>query len=284
MPKANLGDLELYYEIHGKGPTLLLVAGLGGTGAYWKPQLAAFSKHFQVMIHDHRGTGQSTRSDIQYSVEQMTDDLLRLMDHLRIERAHIVGHSTGGAIGQIMALDHPDRVSSLVLYATWTKCDPFMRRIFETRKTLLLEASIEAYIKATAFFLFPDWWINENSAQLDASDAASVGGFPSARIAASRCDAVMTFDRKADLGKIVAPTLVFCAEDDFLTPAYFSRELAQLVPNAEFVTLARGGHACSQTVPESFNDAVLPFLMRRKSSQASDGLLKPAFAASSRSG
>jgi aminoacrylate hydrolase len=182
------------------------------------------------------------------------------MDALGIEKAHLVGHSTGGAIGQTMAIEHPDRIDRLVLYATWAKCDPFFRRIFETRKTLLLDSGIEAYIKATPIFLFPDWWINQNAEALAKADQDLVPGFPSAQIAASRCDAVMNFDRVSQLGQIRARPLVLCAADDFLTPAYFSRELAERIPGAKLKILPRGGHCVSQTQPESFNEAVVSFL------------------------
>ena len=94
MPKAHLGDFEIYYEIHGSGTPVLLVPGLGGAGSYWLPNLADFAEHFKVIVHDHRGTGQSTHAKIRYSVEQMTDDMIRLMDALGIEKAHLVGHST----------------------------------------------------------------------------------------------------------------------------------------------------------------------------------------------
>jgi aminoacrylate hydrolase len=264
MPKAKLRDCEIYYEEHGRGTPLLLVAGLGGTGNYWEPQLPEFSKHFKVIVHDHRGTGQSTRSDIAYSVEQMTADLLGLMDHLRIQRAHLLGHSTGGAIGQRLAIFHSQRLLSLVIYASWTKCDPFMRRIMETRKTLLQAAGAIAYIRATPIFLFPDWWINENAAALQSAEDRLLPDFPPVSIAASRCDAVINFDCESRLHEIRTPTLVFCAEDDFLTPSYFSRSLEQAIPSAELRTIERGGHACSQTVPNKFNDAVLPFLLRNE--------------------
>lgn len=262
MPNARLRDCNIYYEVYGEGSPLLLVPGLGGTGNYWDPQIPTFSKHFKVIVHDHRGTGQSTRSDIAYSVEQMTADLLGLMDWLSIERAHLLGHSTGGAIGQHLAISQPNRLLSLVIYASWTKCDAFMRRIFETRKTLLETAGAVAYIKATPIFLFPDWWINKNAAALQAADDRLLLDFPHVSIAASRCDAVMNFDCVAQLGRIRTPTLVFCAEDDFLTPSYFSRQLAQLIPGAELQIIASGGHACSQTMPKEFSDAVLPFLLR----------------------
>jgi aminoacrylate hydrolase len=264
MPVISIGDGEIYYESHGSGTPLLLVPGLGGTGNYWQPQIAEFSKQFRVIVHDHRGTGQSTRSKIAYSVDQMTRDLLQLMDVIGIDRAHLLGHSTGGAIGQTMAIEHPERLISLVLYASWTKSDAFMRRVFEIRKTLLSSAGAAAYLKATPLFLFPDWWINENSDALKAADTKLLEGFPPVEIAISRCDAVVNFDRVSQLGQIRTPTHIVCAKDDYLTPSYFSQELARLIPNATLHLLERGGHACSQAVPQEFNRLVLAVLPQQK--------------------
>src|SRR5687767_15956212 len=114
----------------------MLVPGLGGQGSFWMSQVPAFSREFRTVVHDHRGTGRSTHSCIEYSVEQMADDVLRLMDRLGIERAHLAGHSTGGAIGQVIALEHPERLASLVLSATWAGPDPYFRRLFEMRKDI----------------------------------------------------------------------------------------------------------------------------------------------------
>ena len=111
--------------------------GLSGVGSFWAPQVADFKRDFRVVIHDHRGTGQSTHSRITYSVEQMAADVLKLMDALGIDAAHFVGHSTGGAIGQILAIEHPRRLKSLVLSATWAGPDPYFRRVFESRKDVL---------------------------------------------------------------------------------------------------------------------------------------------------
>ncbi|HEY7247872.1 MAG TPA: pyrimidine utilization protein D [Xanthobacteraceae bacterium] len=262
MPKANLGDFELFYERHGAGTPVLLAPGLGGVGSYWNPNLEAFSERHQVITHDHRGTGQSSRSSIRYSVDQMSDDLLRLMDHLGIERAHLVGHSTGGAIGQTIAVTHPERLISLVIYASWTRADPFFRRVFEARRTLLTDAGGAAYVRSTAVFLYPDWWINENIALLEERENAGMPVFPGPEIVASRIDAIVNFDRTAELGSIRTPTLVICAKDDFLTPPYFSQELARLIPGAELLLLERGGHCASETDLRAFNQAVLSFIGR----------------------
>jgi aminoacrylate hydrolase len=246
MPFAPIKDGQLYFEEHGKGPPLLLVAGLGGVGSYWKPQLEEFSRHYRVIIHDHRGTGQST-------------DVLALMDHLKLERAHLVGHSTGGAIGQTLGITAPHRIDSMVLYASWTKTDAFMGRVMRARKALL-QNGVDDYIELSPALLYPDWWLNNNPDKLAALDAATRAGFPGASIAASRCQAVIDFDRTGELHRIDRPTRVLCARDDFLTPLYFSEELARKIPGATLTVLEKGGHAVSQVDPAAFNVAVLDFL------------------------
>lgn len=260
MPEVSANGARLHYEIHGTGDPVLLVAGLGGAGSYWNPQVPEFSRHYRVVLHDHRGTGRSERSMIAYSVEQMTTDLLGLMDALRIERAHLVGHSTGGAIGQIMAIEHPERLRSLVVANSWTKADAFFRRCFAVRKELLLKSGSAAYQHAAPLFLYPGWWITAHAERLEQEERASLSTFPPVEIAASRIDAILAFDLTTRLKEIRTPTLVICAKDDNLTPAYFSEELAQAIPGAHLALLERGGHACSQTMVEEFNKIVLSFL------------------------
>lgn len=269
MPKAHVEDVEIYYEVHGEGAPVLFVAGLGGTGSYWAPQIGPFSDRFKVIVHDHRGTGQSTHDErIEYSVEQMTRDVIGLMDALGIDKAHLVGHSTGGAIGQIMGVEHPDRLLSMVLYASWTTSDPFMRRVMESRKRLALSGGARAYAEATPVYLFPDWWVNENAAWVEELDRNTIAGFPPPGIVASRCDAVIAFDRTADLGKIRTPSLVLCARDDFLTPLRFSEDLAGLIPQAELKVMDRGGHACSISMADEFNEIVLSYLIAREQKES----------------
>ncbi len=260
MPKVKVGEGEIYYESHGSGSAVLLVPGLGGVGSYWAPNLAAFSRNHQTVIHDHRGTGQSTRSLIKYSVDQMTDDLLAVMDDLGIKKAHLVGHSTGGAIGQTLAATHPERLQSLIIYASWPKADPFFRRVFDARRTLLIAGGAADYVRSTPVFLYPDWWINENIGLLEEREKVVIPNFPPVEIVASRIDAIVDFDRTADLGKIKVPTMVIVARDDILTPPYFSRALTDMIAGAELVELDRGGHCASETNTEVFDKAVLGFI------------------------
>lgn len=259
MPFAPIQDGQLYYEEHGEGPAVLLVPGLGGTGSYWKAQLDALTPHYRVILHDHRGTGQSTRSEIDYSLDQMSADVLALMDHLKLDRAHLIGHSTGGAIGQTLGVIAPERLASMVLYASWTKTDAFMGRVMKARKALL-QNGVDDYISLSPALLYPDWWVNGNPDKLAALDQATKASFPGASIAASRCQAIIDFDRTSELHLINVPTCVMCARDDFLTPLYFSEELAKKIPGAKLVVFEKGGHAVSQVDPETFNAALLDYL------------------------
>src|SRR5579863_3862468 len=113
MPRISIGDCHVYYERQGAGFPVLFISGLGGQGSYWRDQVPAFAKVFDVVLHDHRGVGQSDHSRIPYTIERMALDVVELMNALGIERAHVVGHSTGGAIAQTLALEHPERLASM---------------------------------------------------------------------------------------------------------------------------------------------------------------------------
>jgi aminoacrylate hydrolase len=260
MPKVSIGDAEIYYERHGQGPTLMLVPGLGGTAAAWRLQVPVFAKHFDVVVHDHRGCGQSTLSKIKYSVDQMASDALKLMDALGIEKAHYLGHSTGGAMGQALAIDHPDRIDGLVLSATWAKSDAYFKRLFAARKRALKDSGPEAYLKASNLALLPPWFIAERNDEVDAMEAMALKSFGLPEIWESRIDAISVHDRLAGIPQIRHRTLVLVAEDDMVTPLYFAKQLAAAIPNATLKTLKTGGHMCMITVPEDYNRTVVDWL------------------------
>jgi len=264
MPKVSIGAVEIFYDEVGSGPPLMMVPGLGGIGSIWAPQVAAFKQDFRCITHDHRGCGQSTRWRGEYTVEQMADDALRLMDALKVECAHFIGHSTGGAIGQVIALEHPERLASLVLSATWAGPDPFFRRCFTIRRETLTKLGWTSYQRVSNAFLYAPWYLSEHDAELQRQEATIVANPPDLEIAVSRIDAIVRFDRRADVGKIKTPTLVIVAKDDMVTPIHLSREIASKVPGAKFVTLEHGGHFVDIADPAAYNAAVLDFLRAQR--------------------
>src|SRR5580693_3605433 len=260
MPRISINDGSLYYERHGAGFPVLMISGLGGLASFWHEQVAAFSRRYEVITHDSRGVGESDPIRGGYTVDRMAGDVIALMDALEIERAHVVGHSTGGAVAQILAIEHPKRLASVVLSASWTKPDAYFRRLFGLRKDILLRLGPSAYVQSNTLFLYPSWWVARNNERLRQLEAQNLAVFPPTEIAASRIDAILAFDRTEQLGRIKTPTLVVGAEDDLVTPAYFSEELARLIPGAEIKIFPRGGHAFTQVRAREFNQAVLPFL------------------------
>src|SRR6266478_1193773 len=260
MPRIVIGDGALYYERQGIGFPVMFVSGLAGFASFWHDQAVAFAKKFDVVTHDHRGIGQSDLTRSGFTVDRMAADVIGLMDALEIERAHIVGHSTGGAIAQILAVEQPKRIASVVLSAAWTKPDAYFRRLFGMRKDILLRLGPSAYVQSNTLFLYPSWWVARNNERLRQQEAQHLAVFPPTEIAASRIDAILAFDRTESLSRIKTPTLVVGAEDDIVTPAYFSEELARLIPGAEIKIFPRGGHASTQVRAREFTQAVLPFL------------------------
>jgi aminoacrylate hydrolase len=260
MPTVSIGDADIYYEETGVGPPLMLVPGLAGQGSFWMSQVPDFSRDFRTIVHDHRGAGRSTHSRITYSVEQMADDTLRLMDALGIVSAHLVGHSTGGAIGQVIATEHPERLQSLVLSATWAGPDPFFRRLFESRKQALLDSGVEAYLRASVLVQATPKWVSENDDFITDLHRVTAAGYPPVEVVASRIDAIVRHDRRRRLLQIRVPTLVIVARDDMITPPFYSEELAAAIPGARLVVLESGGHFVPAINSEPYNAAVGAFL------------------------
>lgn len=260
MPRISIGDCQLYYERHGGGFPVLLVTGLSGYGAFWREQIPTFSNEFEVVVHDHRGIGQSDHSRISYTVERLASDVIGLMDALQIRKAHMVGHSTGGAIAQVLAIEHPTRLASIVISASWTKADAYFRRLFGLRKEILSRLGPAAYLQASTLFLYPPAWVAQNNEKLRQLEAQNLATFSAPEIITSRIDAILAFDRTAELRGIRTPALIVGAQDDTITPPYFSEELARLIPDAEVKIFPQGGHCFSQIAPRMFNSAVLPFL------------------------
>ncbi|HEY3816837.1 MAG TPA: alpha/beta hydrolase [Polyangiaceae bacterium] len=188
MAMLETQGISLYYELHGmRGkPPVLLISGLGGAGASWGSHVERFAQDHFVVLPDQRGTGKTTRSKDGYTIPQIATDMASLVRHLDVGPAHIVGTSTGGAIAQNMALDHPEVVRSLVLASSFAKPDAWLLREFDLRRKLLAEADMHTVYTCYALFLFSPRYTRENPV---ASRRGSTGSRPSRRSGTSRSSA-----------------------------------------------------------------------------------------------
>jgi aminoacrylate hydrolase len=251
MPNA----AGLWYEWHGPedGPVLILSPGLGGSGSYWAPNLAAFSRDYRVLVYDHRGTGRSGPLGDTVSIPDMAADVRALIGELSIDRPCFLGHAIGGMIG----LELGDLLAKRIVVNGWPWLDPHTERCFETRLALLRSSGPEAYVRAQPIFLYPAGWSSMNSGMLDIEAEHQLERFPPVPTVEKRIAAARAFELRPGPA---CPTLLVAAKDDVLVPALCSELLAGELPGSTVVRLEWGGHACNVTDPDAFNRIVLKFL------------------------
>lgn len=151
MPAIDVQGLPMAYEITGRGEPVVLVAGTGYPGATWYPGLLEpLAAAHTVLTFDHRGTGATPSTPERYSTRGFAQDAVGLLDALGLPAAHVVGHSMGGRVAQWMALDHPERVRSLVLAATgpgeWRADKPVTRGVPLHTAVAMIDLGYERYM------------------------------------------------------------------------------------------------------------------------------------------
>jgi aminoacrylate hydrolase len=244
-----------------KVSTVILSAGLGGLGHFWRPQVDALSAHYRVIIYDQRGTGANAGElPDHYSIGHMTDDVISVLDDAGVASCHFAGHALGGLVGLELARRQPARLTSLILANAWARVDSHTRRCFEARTALLNYVGIEAYVRAQPIFLYPAPWLSEHEDSVRREEAIGIANFQGRDNLLKRLSALMAFDASPDLGKIHTPTLVAASRDDVLVPFTRSQQLADALPNATLWLTDEGGHAFTVTNPAPFNRTMLAFL------------------------
>ena len=256
---------ELYYEIHGDGPPLVLLMGIGYDSSLWTlQQVPALSTRFRVVLLDNRDAGCSARADRPYTVADMADDVAGLLDALAIHRTHLLGLSMGSMIGVEFALRHADRLDRLVLAGpnaaparsavdpisiwNWVRANDSSGEVFGSQQFTWLFSSA---------FLRNQQAVQETMAML-ASNPNPVEPDAYGR----QAQAYLQFDALDRLGGIEASTLVIVGEQDLLTPPGVAREVADGIPRARFEIITGDGssHVMPLERPEDFNRLVMKFL------------------------
>jgi aminoacrylate hydrolase len=260
MPKAAVNGIEIHYELQGKGDPVMLITGLGGSGWGWGPQIPRFAKEFLTIVPDHRGAGQSSHPEDGYTIEQHASDMAETLRGLGCGPTHVIGSSTGGAISQVMALDHPDVVRTITVVSSWAKTDDYFRLQFEVRKQNLQDSGVRGYTEASALFLFAPTYIQGHYDAVKKWMDATASAPSKPEIMAKRIDMIIAHDQKSRLGNIQKPALVIVGKEDFCTPSYLSKELAGLIPGSELAVLA-GGHFFYKERPGAFYRRVRNFLL-----------------------
>ena len=268
MTRSETGYVEypgtkLYYEVDGDGPALTLVHAGVAHLRMWDAQVAAFKDRYTVIRYDLRGWGKSTTEDVLWS---MRDDLLRVLDHLGVERTHLVGNSMGGSTALDFTLEHPDRVRSLTLVASGIS--GFQGP--EDVRTAPLEPEMERLYEAK------DWL---GLAELETQMWTDGPGQPATRVdpevrrrmvqwnvesysAEQEADQVQRLDPPAvgRLSEVKVPTLVVWGTFDVTSILTASDKLAAEIPGAKSHVFPEVAHMVSLEKPAEFNRLLSDFL------------------------
>jgi aminoacrylate hydrolase len=267
MATVDSGGVEISYEIlNPDSPKVpvFFIAGLGGTRAMFFNQSPVFAADRPVVLHDHRGTGESAKPLGVYSVANMAADIIAIMDDAGIATAHMVGTSTGGAIIQILCLDYADRVQSAAICCSWPKSDAYFLRQFEMRKRVLAEMGTEALTKMTTIALNDPKFFTDHYEQMVENEKVMIATAPPPEVAAERIDAIMAHDEIDRLGAIDVPVIVVGANNDAVTPPYYSVDMAVRIPNAELKLFEDGGHFFFMVHVDEFNTDIADFMARNE--------------------
>jgi 3-oxoadipate enol-lactonase len=256
---------KLYFEVHGEGPPLVLIMGIGYDATLWTlAQVPALSKMFQVVIFDNRDAGRSSNATALYTIADMADDVAALMDALDIKRAHLLGLSMGGMIAQEFALRHGGRLHRLVLSGCGAAP---VRAAFDPIRTWnwvkANDQSGEVFACQQFTWLFSTAFLRNKEAVQQTINMLTSNPNPVGPEAYNRqAQAYLRYDGLDRLGDVKAPTLVIAGEQDLLTPPWICREVADRIPGAQFEMITGDGssHVVPIERPDEFNNLVTRFL------------------------
>lgn len=259
MPHATNGDVRLHWETQGTGEPVLLIHGLGYSLDLWHRTAPVLAREFQVLSFDNRGVGRSDVPPGPYTIDEMARDAVAVLDAAGVGSAHVFGMSMGGIIAQVLGLDAPERVRSLILGCTVcggpgaVLAEPEVYAALAARAEMSLEDGLRATIPYTYDPGTPAERIEEDLEIRRRCYPTSEGYL--AQLSAGV--GYSTFDRLKD---IRVPTLVIHGESDRLVPPGNGRQLASQIAGAQLEILPRASHVFTSDQPEVANETVLRFL------------------------
>ena len=228
MPKITVNDIAIYYEIHGEGQPLLLIAGLGTDLTLYEPITRELSKKYRVIVFDNRGVGRTDKPDIPYSIERMAGDTAGLLEALHLDSVHVLGISMGGRIAMALTLQYPRLVKSLVLTSTAASL---------RNSRSLLRMKLLGLIPLRRLRKYPQPYYAYKR-----------------QLIASR-----SYDCTGRLGEIGVPALILCGTRDKLVSRAMAEELNSGIRGSKMITFD-GGHMFFMFRQEAYVSAILEFL------------------------
>ena len=247
--------VDLHHNISGEShlPPLILSSSLGATGDMWDWQLSVFNSIFHTVAYDHRGHGRSPEPPGPYSIADLGEDVLDLMDSLDIQRTHFCGLSLGGMVGIWLGIHAPERISSLTLCCTSAKPGnpkAWNERIEKVTRDGTVETVADSIVGRWVTPAFAESNPDEVAGLRSMLSGSPVEGYVEC------CRVVRDLDLVSELGQITAPTLVISGAQDEALPVEHQTLLVESIPGAHHEKIDPGAHLPNVEQEAVFSDLV----------------------------
>ncbi len=249
--KIKVDDIELYYEVHGEGEPIIFSHGWMGECPVWNSQIEFFSKKYKVIAYDHRGHGKSDKPKANYSVETLSNDLYSLIQGLDLKKVTLVGHAMGGMTALTFALNHPDKVSKLVLVGTTAK------------QSLSMRLSLWIMMHIFSYESFIQIGINHNFSQPteQTRKEAFNRAIKTPKPVAYEClKESKNYDIRDRVSEIKIPTLIIVGENDKSTPIEMSQYLNREIEGSKLKIIPQSKHIVMIDKPKELNEIIEEFI------------------------
>jgi len=259
--KAKVNGIQINYRVTGEGPWIILSHPVSANMEIWEPQINALAEKFSVLQYDIRGHGETEATPGPYPMVQLADDAAHLLAYVGIEKAHWIGTSLGGMIGQSFAIQYPDKVDRIVLANTTCQAAPNAQTLWGERALQAEMHSMASQIESTVSRWFTKGFIENNPKVIQRIEemirTTSVVGYR------GTSNALINFDLSEQLGSIKSKVLVIAGEHDQATALTMSQKMVSLLPEAQLVIVKDAAHISSLEQWNFFNKEVIKFLCEK---------------------
>lgn len=260
MSNININGVNFYYELHGSGDPMVLIGGLKADHSGWMPVLEMLAKDNTVLIFDNRGSGQTMDDGEPFDVATMADDTMSIVNKLGLSKPHVVGHSLGGAVAQVIAHKYADDIKSVTLCNSFVKFNEQAKSVFSSTLDIHRSGKSQADIMDSIVpwvfsnnFLSPEVIEIIRKSSNDNPYPQSLSGYE------RQLEALYSFDANSWIDDISVPVLVIGADEDKVALPSESHELAFRIKNSRLVTLS-AGHASQVEKPIEFVSSLQDFI------------------------
>ena len=262
MPSLLIGKNNLYYEIEGKGDPLVLIAGYGCDLCFWETIRKPLANHFQLIMLDNRGVGRSECPKESFTTQDMANDVLHLIEKLELKKPHILGHSMGSAIAQILAYHHPEKVNKTIFAQTFMKLAPASTAALRAFLTLYRDnvPMYKASQTVLPWLMSDEWLKSPELCELFLKIQSEQPFVPTIEGLTKQCEALTQFDSSSWYPKITTAPLILASSQDRLCPPQEAELMASNIPNAKCHVFQKIGHVAPLENPQEFCKVTLDFL------------------------